>query len=220
MGLTREQKRFWAKVEKTETCWLWTGAKSANGYGTVRFDGKLQKAHRVAWQLRHGPIPTTAQVWERLELFHMCGVRSCVRPDHMDLAPRGFSTVGRPQNVRRTRGRPRKLTAEQVVAIRELAPTHRYTQIAKTFGVSSSTVSSIAPKRPGERDGMPAFHRLSCMRCVFTRKPNGSFPRSVWVCGKRDSAGTRVAMIASQLCLAESVSRTQLIAKASSELLS
>jgi transposase len=144
MGLTREQKRFWAKVEKTETCWLWMGAKSANGYGTVRFNGKLQKAHRVAWQLRHGPIPSTEHVWERLELFHTCGVRSCVRPDHMGLVPRGFSAVGRPQNVRRSRARPRKLTAEQVVSIRELAPTHRYTQIAKMFGVSSSTVSSIA----------------------------------------------------------------------------
>jgi hypothetical protein len=144
MGLTRAQKRFWSKVEKTETCWIWNGAKSANGYGTVRFEGKLQKAHRVAWQLRHGPIPPAEQAWERLELFHMCGVRWCVRPDHMGLVPRGFSTVGRPQKVRRSRGRPRKLTAEQVAAILELAPTHRYTQIAKTFGVSSSTVSAIA----------------------------------------------------------------------------
>jgi hypothetical protein len=139
-----QRRRFWKKVRKTETCWLWIGAKSANGYGTVRFDGKLQKAHRVAWQLRHGPIPSTQQAWEHLELIHLCGVRSCVRPDHMGLVPRGFSTVGRPQNVRRSRGRPRKLTAEQVVAIRELAPTHRYTQIAKMFGVTSSTVSSIA----------------------------------------------------------------------------
>jgi hypothetical protein len=62
----------------------------------------------------------------------------------MQMIPRGLYAIRRPQTVRLSRGRPRKLTAEQVATIRALAPNHRYNQIAKMFGVSTSTISSIA----------------------------------------------------------------------------
>jgi len=80
MGMTRQEKRFWAKVERTKTCWLWTGAKHANGYGGVRFNGKLQKAHRVAWELRHGQSQGIAAGFMRLILFHKCGVEPALGP--------------------------------------------------------------------------------------------------------------------------------------------
>jgi hypothetical protein len=92
MGMTRQEKRFWAKVMRTKTCWLWAGAMHANGYGGVRFNGKLQKAHRVAWELRNGPIPSgIAAGFMRLGVVQKCGVRSCVRPEHMDLVPQYWS---------------------------------------------------------------------------------------------------------------------------------
>jgi hypothetical protein len=72
---------FWAKVEKTEGCWLWTACTSARGYGRVTFAGRVQMAHRVSYLLTLGPIP------EDKELDHLCRVKNCVRPDHLDPVP-------------------------------------------------------------------------------------------------------------------------------------
>jgi len=81
--VTEEQERFWSKVDKTETCWLWTGAKDQGGYGKFgAYDGKghrsrMRGAHRVAWEWANGPVP------EGLVLDHLCRVRACCRPDHL-----------------------------------------------------------------------------------------------------------------------------------------
>jgi hypothetical protein len=72
------EERFFAKVEKTDTCWLWTGAKNQDGYGRFRLDGRKVQAHRFAYELLVDPIP------EGLELDHTCRVRHCVRPDHLE----------------------------------------------------------------------------------------------------------------------------------------
>jgi hypothetical protein len=46
-------ERFWKRVNKTDTCWLWLGTIGNSGYGQLKFNGKVQLAHRVAWQLAH-----------------------------------------------------------------------------------------------------------------------------------------------------------------------
>lgn len=69
--------RFWSKVNKTKTCWLWTGANDGR-YGIVWLDGKKHKAHRVAWLLCHGE-----DVPPGLAACHHCDVPACVRPDHL-----------------------------------------------------------------------------------------------------------------------------------------
>lgn len=71
-------QRFFAKVNKTEACWIWTGATQADGYG--RFfvaAGEVTNAHRYAFELLVGPIP------DGLVLDHLCRVKSCVNPDHL-----------------------------------------------------------------------------------------------------------------------------------------
>ncbi len=69
---------FWAHVEKTETCWLWTAGLDRDGYGYGNFRGKRFRAHRFSYELLIGPIP------KRREPDHLCRVRHCVRPDHME----------------------------------------------------------------------------------------------------------------------------------------
>lgn len=70
--------RFWSKVDKTDGCWLWAGAHDRYGYGQVRLASRLQLAHRVAFELTVGPIP------DGLELDHLCRVRTCVNPSHLE----------------------------------------------------------------------------------------------------------------------------------------
>lgn len=70
--------RFWSHVTKTETCWLWTGAKNQLGYG-VFWDGTRKwVAHRYLYETSVGPVG------RELDLDHLCRVRNCVRLDHLD----------------------------------------------------------------------------------------------------------------------------------------
>lgn len=140
----RLAKRFWAKVEKTEGCWLWTAQTDKYGYGVIRLGkpfGKLsEKAARVSWTLHHGPIP------KALHVLHTCDNRPCVRPDHLFLGTNADNMHDRDRKLRF--GPNVKLDA---VAVREIR--RRYTNyasrtpLAKEFGVSAYTVWEIARGR-------------------------------------------------------------------------
>jgi len=71
-------ERFWAKVDKTGDCWLWTASKYHDGYGQFRVGDRPRRAHRVAYELVRGPIP------DGLVLDHLCRVHACVNPDHLE----------------------------------------------------------------------------------------------------------------------------------------
>jgi len=70
-------ERFWTKVEKTEGCWTWKGARTAGSYGTFRNGAKYVKAHKMSWLLANGPVP------DGMHLDHLCHNRGCVNPDHL-----------------------------------------------------------------------------------------------------------------------------------------
>lgn len=70
-------ERFWERVEKTESCWLWHG-RLHKGYGHIVVVGVAQPAHRFAYELLVGPIPAG------LQLDHLCRVRHCVNPTHLE----------------------------------------------------------------------------------------------------------------------------------------
>lgn len=70
--------RFWSKVDKTDTCWNWMGAKVPLGYGKVMRDGRLQYVHRVSYELAGGVIPPG------YEIDHLCKNTSCLNPEHLE----------------------------------------------------------------------------------------------------------------------------------------
>lgn len=75
-------QRFWAKVEKSDDCWPWIGSRGADGYGRF-WDGKsFVLAHRFVLRLV-GREPASD-----LQVDHLCRVRECVRPDHLDAVTR------------------------------------------------------------------------------------------------------------------------------------
>ena len=73
------EERFWARVEKTPTCWNWTGSLGSGGYGQVQLKSMNHRAHRVAWEWLRGPIPEDRQI------DHLCRNRRCVNVAHMEL---------------------------------------------------------------------------------------------------------------------------------------
>lgn len=74
--ISREE-RFFQKVNKTDSCWLWTGALNARGYGSLATDTKTMSAHRYSYIIHKGEIP------DGLIICHTCDVPSCVNPEHL-----------------------------------------------------------------------------------------------------------------------------------------
>ncbi len=83
-----DSARFWSKVDKAGPiptwapflgpCWLWLPPDDGNGYGQFHRKGSVIRAHRFAYEDMVGPIP------DGLELDHLCRVRRCVNPSHLE----------------------------------------------------------------------------------------------------------------------------------------
>jgi hypothetical protein len=78
-----------------------TGMTDGHGYGSIYADGRLQKAHRVVWQVEHGPIP------DGLHVLHQCDNPPCCNPAHLFLGTHADNMAdkiakGRDHNQRKT----------------------------------------------------------------------------------------------------------------------
>ncbi len=140
------RKRFWAKVQKGNGCWLFMGSryKEPFDYGRFKVVDHNECAHRFAWKLVNGPIPAGMKV------LHRCDNPPCVRPDHLFLGTqadnmRDAASKGRlrtsipasiPESVGEKNGQA-KLTEEQVLDI--LASSESQYELAKIFGSDSSS---------------------------------------------------------------------------------
>jgi hypothetical protein len=95
-------ERFVAYVQKTSGCWLWTASLTSTGYGQMMVHGKKQKAHRVSWEIHHGPIP------DGMCVCHACHNPRCVKPEHLYLGTQS-DNVADMKASGRARGRYSKL---------------------------------------------------------------------------------------------------------------
>lgn len=88
---------FWSRVQKSNGCWLWTGAKS-RGYGVVIARGRRWKAHHFALLDALGQDVPAGMV-----VMHTCDNRACVRPDHLRVATQSDNIKDMWQKERRAR---------------------------------------------------------------------------------------------------------------------
>jgi hypothetical protein len=86
--MQEQSERFWSKVSpETSGCWLWT-ASLRNGYGQFHIGGRgMVRAHRWAYELLVAPIPS------KLQPDHLCRVRHCVNPLHLELVTSATNTL-------------------------------------------------------------------------------------------------------------------------------
>jgi hypothetical protein len=138
--MTPEQvARFWAKVDKSGECWIWTGYRDPQGYGVHR--GEL--AHRVSWALEHGPIAPGVKI------CHNCPAGdnpSCTRPAHLF---EGTQADNMADKVRKGRCGTSKVTPADVLSIRARrdADTATEKELAQEYNVHYTTIRQIAARK-------------------------------------------------------------------------
>ena len=145
-SLSEYKKRFFAKVVKTEHCWVWIGAE-CTGYGHFLFKSKARLSHRVSFEFENGPIP------DGLLVMHKCDNRKCVRPSHLMLGTHKDNTAdmyakGRAPNHAGENNSRSILKFKDVLEIRELARIGATVRnLAERYGVGTMAIRSLLAGR-------------------------------------------------------------------------
>lgn len=129
--------RFWQRVNKTETCWLWTAASPSSPYGRMRVGNRCISPHRFSYFIHFGSMPSGL-------VLHKCDVMACVNPDHLFVGTQADNMADKKSKNRQVRGSDAarsRLRSDQVLAIRAATGSQR--GIARRFGVTQSAVWNI-----------------------------------------------------------------------------
>lgn len=144
------ESRFWSKVDKRgpDDCWPWAAARLPRGYGHFSLNGRAVGAHRVAYELSTGSIPSG------LFVLHSCDNPPCCNPAHLRV---GTPADNMRDKVDRGRARtiPRRLTDEQAREIRARAKTESQSALSREFGLGKASIRKIIRGRT-YREGVGA----------------------------------------------------------------
>lgn len=161
--------RFWARVEKSKDpdgCWLWRGAMDrTTGYGVIGLPrtgepagtrtSRCVGAHRLSWEIHHGPIPPDMFVCHDCDRSYPVGstaYRRCVRPEHLFLGTRGDNMRDMHAKGRAYGGQTHpqaRLTAALVLEIRRQYDEEGFGQgaLAEAFGVSRKSIDNVVRRK-------------------------------------------------------------------------
>ncbi len=133
----REERRFWPKVqEMPDGCWHWTGALREKGYGSFMRAKGSNMAHRFAYELLVGPIP------DGLCIDHLCEVKKCVNPAHMELVtPR--ENLRRGAERRRSCRRGHEINSENA----RYSQGRRYCRVCEREKARRYRLAAISPEQ-------------------------------------------------------------------------
>lgn len=149
-------QRFWAKVHRTDTCWVWTGGNNGFGHGRFWRLGRLEGSHRVSYELCVGPIPQGMQV------LHHCDNPKCVRPEHLFIgtaADNIHDMLAKGRGVQMTKPEAlshpgeqhpgAKVSQKQVAEIRKryAAGGVNQTALGREFDLSQTQISNIVRQK-------------------------------------------------------------------------
>lgn len=139
---------FWKYVSPGETdeCWEWQGPiVGGRGYGKFQSSGETLSAHRVSYELHHGPIS------DGMCVCHTCDNPSCVNPHHLFVGTPADNMADKVRKGRHRRGeetRSAKLTRKDVIKIRSLASAGlSNSEIARRFPVSRRNIRFIVERK-------------------------------------------------------------------------
>lgn len=135
-------ERFWKYVDKRgpDECWEWQAFRDEHGYGHLSTESsKHMPAHRYSYEIHHGPIP------DGLDICHKCDNPPCCNPVHLFA---GTEKDNMADMVAKGRSRLRNrshLTDEQIVEIRTLYATGKYThlKLASMFNSNYASIGGI-----------------------------------------------------------------------------
>lgn len=127
-----------AALNQNTGCLEWTGALWASGYGRFQLNNRSVKAHRVAYELAHGPLTPDQCV------LHRCDNRKCINVGHLFLGTRKDNNLDKTTKGRQTKGEQvntAKVSTPAVLAIREDARTSK--EVAADYGLTWGHVNKI-----------------------------------------------------------------------------